>query len=668
MELTIEQVLQQGIAAHKERKLEEAERLYRAILQSQPLHPDANHNLGLIAVTFNKADAALPLFKTALEANPKIEQFWLSYINALIKEQQFENAKQVFEQAKTQGVAAEKLNVLETKLTPTAQVNEPKLDVQNKSLSFSQKRKKLSEQKNRKKKATKQNLKANNSSQQQLTSLLEHYQNGRFSDAEKLAISITHEFPSHQLGWKVLGAVYGQTGRNSEAVDANQTAVALSPQDAEAHSNLGNTLKELGRLDEASASYSQAIALKPDYALAHNNLGNTLKELGRLDEAEASYTKAIALKADFAESHSNLGVTLKELGRLEESEASLRQAIALKADFAEAHCNLGVTLKELGRLEESEASLRQAIKFKPEYAIARMNLNDVASAAVPAWHLSMMNDEVRNNAYFEAIKLAVNDGSFVLDIGTGSGLLSMMAAASGAAEVITCETSTTIAGIAKKIINSNGYEKNISVINKKSTELVVGKDLPQTADLIISEVLSAEFVGEGVRSTILDAKTRLLKKNGTMIPQSGSIRISLLGNNPEIFDSVTVAGVNGFDSSEFNSISRNKFNLNLKEKPILLSNPEDAFSINFYNENRIANEEKTIQLRANRNGLCLGLIQWLKVQLFKDIEYENSPGENSSHWPTPLYIFDEPVVVKIGDVLEIRAFLGEDRVWFYHLT
>ena len=45
MELTIEQALQQGIAAHKEGKIQEAESLYRAILQSQPLHPDANHNL-----------------------------------------------------------------------------------------------------------------------------------------------------------------------------------------------------------------------------------------------------------------------------------------------------------------------------------------------------------------------------------------------------------------------------------------------------------------------------------------------------------------------------------------------------------------------------------------------------------------------------------------------
>ena len=116
MELTIEQALQQGAAAHKEGKLQDAERLYRAILQSQPLHPDANHNLGVLAVSVNKTAAALPLFKTALEANPKIEQFWLSYIDALIKEKQFQNAKQVFEQAKIQGVAEEKLNVLEAQL------------------------------------------------------------------------------------------------------------------------------------------------------------------------------------------------------------------------------------------------------------------------------------------------------------------------------------------------------------------------------------------------------------------------------------------------------------------------------------------------------------------------------------------------------------------------
>ena len=87
MDLTIEQALQKGVAAHKEGKLKDAELLYRAILQSQPTHPDANHNLGILALSVNKVDAALQLFKTALEANPKIEKFWLSYINALIKDE-----------------------------------------------------------------------------------------------------------------------------------------------------------------------------------------------------------------------------------------------------------------------------------------------------------------------------------------------------------------------------------------------------------------------------------------------------------------------------------------------------------------------------------------------------------------------------------------------------
>ena len=75
MELTVDQMLQQGVAAHKAGNPQEAERLYRAILQVQPKHPDANHNLGFIAISVNQSAAALPLFKLALEANPKIEQF-----------------------------------------------------------------------------------------------------------------------------------------------------------------------------------------------------------------------------------------------------------------------------------------------------------------------------------------------------------------------------------------------------------------------------------------------------------------------------------------------------------------------------------------------------------------------------------------------------------------
>jgi len=340
MELTVDQILQQGVAAHNAGDLQEAERLYRAILQVQPKHPDANHNLGLIAVSMNQSGMALPLFKSAIDVNPNIEQFWLSYIEALITERQFKNAKQALKKGKKKGVSKEKLKALTQKLVSVKAGNTP--------------------------------IQA--PSQAEMQKLINHYQNGQYGDTETLAISITEQFPRHEFGWKVLGAVLSQTGRVSESLVAYQKSVELAPQDAEARSNLGITLKELGRLEEAEASYRQAITLKPDFAAAHYNMGITLKELGRLEEAEASYRQAISVKPDYAEAHNNLGITLNELGRLEESEASYRQAITLKPDYAEAHYNLGNTLKELGRLEEAEASYRQAISVKPDYAEAHSNL------------------------------------------------------------------------------------------------------------------------------------------------------------------------------------------------------------------------------------------------------------------------------------------------------
>ena len=93
MELTIDQALQQAVEAHKAGKLQDAGALYRAILRTHPKHPDANHNLGVLVVSLNKTEAALPLFKIALEANPNQGQFWLSYVDTLIKENQFDIAR-----------------------------------------------------------------------------------------------------------------------------------------------------------------------------------------------------------------------------------------------------------------------------------------------------------------------------------------------------------------------------------------------------------------------------------------------------------------------------------------------------------------------------------------------------------------------------------------------
>ena len=137
----------------------------------------------------------------------------------------------------------------------------------------------------------KTNVNLTSPSQEILNNLLEHCQNQRFNEAEKLATSITKKFPKHQFTWKVLGIIFGELNKNSEAVKANQTAISLSPEDHEAHNNLGIAFKNLDRLEEAEKSYEQAIKLKPDLADAYNNLGVALQELGRLEEAMNNFIK-----------------------------------------------------------------------------------------------------------------------------------------------------------------------------------------------------------------------------------------------------------------------------------------------------------------------------------------------------------------------------------------
>ena len=244
MELTIEQALQQGLAAHKEGKLQEAERLYRAILQSQPLHPDANHNLGLIAVSVNQAGEALSFFKVALDANPKIEQFWLSYIETLINEKQFETAKQVLEKAYEEGFSEVNLHFID------AQIN--------------------------------QNM-------------------GRLDVAEASYMKVIAMKPDFAEAYYNLGNTIQELGRLEEAKSSYRQAIELKPNYAEAHYNLGVAFQGLGNLENAEASYRRAIALRLGYVKAHKKLARILRELGRVEEAIESDRYAIFLRSNNVE-------------------------------------------------------------------------------------------------------------------------------------------------------------------------------------------------------------------------------------------------------------------------------------------------------------------------------------------------------------------------------
>ncbi len=195
------------------------------------------------------------------------------------------------------------------------------------------------------------NIENKNPSDIEIKNLIKEFQNGRLNIAIKLALSITERFPKHQFTWKILGVLFGITGKVHDAIQANQKAISLLPTDSESHNNLGNSLRTLGKINEAITSYKQDITLKPNYAEAHNNLAISLQGQGLLNEAIRSYKQAITLKPHYAEAFNNLALTQKELGKLEDSEINYKKAIELRPDYAEANFNLSILLNLKGNLK-----------------------------------------------------------------------------------------------------------------------------------------------------------------------------------------------------------------------------------------------------------------------------------------------------------------------------
>ena len=113
MELTLDQALQKGVEAHKAGKVQEADRYYTAILKEQPKHPDANHNLGLLYLSVNLSEKALPRLRKALEARPEFDHFWVSYFHGLVYNKMFAEGQAILEAGTENGLDSDTLAQLQ---------------------------------------------------------------------------------------------------------------------------------------------------------------------------------------------------------------------------------------------------------------------------------------------------------------------------------------------------------------------------------------------------------------------------------------------------------------------------------------------------------------------------------------------------------------------------
>ena len=105
----------------------------------------------------------------------------------------------------------------------------------------------------------------------------------------------------------------------------------------------------------------------------------------------------------------------------------------------------------------------------------------------------MLNDEIRNHAFYQWLKNSITQNDVVLDIGTGSGILSLFAAKFRPKRVIACEASKTLFGIAKKVIEKNTSCQVIDLKHCLSTQLELNE---QRADILVTETFDAGLLGK----------------------------------------------------------------------------------------------------------------------------------------------------------------------------
>lgn len=253
----------------------------------------------------------------------------------------------------------------------------------------------------------------------------------------------------------------------------------------------------------------------------------------------------------------------------------------------------------------------------------------IRRAEVPDFHVRMLRDDLRNAAYRTAIERFA-PGRSVLDIGTGSGLLAMMAARAGARHVYACEANPMLAASARAVIAANGLAERVTVFDCHSGKLDRDRDLGGGVDLVMSEVFCHTLIGEGVLGSLAHARAALTRPDALFLPAHASIAVAL-AQFPPLVESV--GPVEGFDLGAFAGHLHAARHCAPEDPALVLrSAPATLFAFDFADRDPPHRGTAQVAL-ASTGGVVSGLAQWLRLTFADDIIYENRPGRAENlHW------------------------------------
>ncbi|OXB53186.1 hypothetical protein ASZ78_001297 [Callipepla squamata] len=311
-------------------------------------------------------------------------------------------------------------------------------------------------------------------------------------------------------------------------------------------------------------------------------------------------------------------------------------------------------------------------------------------------YADMLHDKDRNMKYYQGIRAAVSrvkgrgEKAIVLDIGTGTGLLSMMAATAGADFCYAIEVFKPMANAAVKIVEKNGFRDKIKVINKHSTEVTVGPDgdMQCRANILVTELFDTELIGEGALPTYEHAHKYLVQEGCEAVPHRATVYVQLVESRRmwswnKLFP-VRVEAEDGekiiVSPSEMENCPGvpSVCDIQLNQMPssdfTILSEVVTMFSVDFSKPVRSASTSYRVQLEPVKSGKAQIVLSWWDIDMDPSGTINctmapywvkpTSAFQWRDHWMQCVYFLPHEEWVLQGEKVLLTACRDEYSVWY----
>jgi protein O-GlcNAc transferase len=316
--MTIDETLRLGLKYHQAGNLQQAEHIYKEILNDQPNNYYALNYIGILYYQLGNYDSAIEYIKKALELNPTADAYY--NLGNIYKEYgQLSDALSYFQKA------------LELDPNNADAFN-------NEGIIYKDKK--------------------------------------EYDEAItcfKKAIQLN---PNHVISYYNLGVVYKDKNQLDDAISCFNKALELNPNSIAAYYNLGNIFQQKKQIDDAIVYYQKAIQLNPNYADVYYNLGLLYQEKGQFNNATINFQRAIQINPNLVDANYCLGVSLQRTGQLNEAIMQYQKALKLNPNYAPTYNNLGAVFYEKGNLDDAIIYFQKSLQYNSNYFEAYYNLGN----------------------------------------------------------------------------------------------------------------------------------------------------------------------------------------------------------------------------------------------------------------------------------------------------